>query len=172
MQQPRLLILAALSVAALARPAAADVHITGTFRYNKTATNVRSIANTEVDVLRFTPGNTGWQLLPPTTTNAAGAVDYTAPGSLPGSMYLLRIRMRNMAAGIFTAPWPTSDVAFAAPPWIRVAPIPVAADYDGDGTDDIAIWAPSTGLWRRLISGVDTAFMYWGGNGDIAVPAR
>lgn len=47
------------------------------------------------------------------------------------------------------------------------AAVPVAADYDADGTIDLAVWRPSDGRWRvDLSSGgeIDTA---WGLAGDV-----
>ncbi len=46
-------------------------------------------------------------------------------------------------------------------------PIARSGDYDGDGTAEIAVFRPSTGLWAAR--GVTRA--YWGRNGDIPVPA-
>jgi len=45
--------------------------------------------------------------------------------------------------------------------------VPVAADYDGDGEADIAVFRPSDGVWY-VQGGTATA---WGANGDIPVPA-
>ena len=50
--------------------------------------------------------------------------------------------------------------------------IPVPGDYDGDGTDDMAIYEPESGLWfvktvtgRMLVWGLS-----WGGPGLVPVP--
>ncbi|MDP8235997.1 MAG: hypothetical protein P9M08_06415 [Candidatus Erginobacter occultus] len=43
-----------------------------------------------------------------------------------------------------------------------------AADFDGDGYDDIAIFRPSTGLWAIR----DVGRYFLGRNGDIPVPGR
>ncbi len=45
-------------------------------------------------------------------------------------------------------------------------PLPWVYDYNGDGTSDIGIFRPSSGLWA--IRNVTRA--YWGRNGDIPVP--
>ncbi len=53
---------------------------------------------------------------------------------------------------------------------------PVAADYDGDGTTDIAVWRPDTGEWFILKSstGFDRTkpeIVRWGKLGDVPVQA-
>jgi FG-GAP repeat. len=47
---------------------------------------------------------------------------------------------------------------------------PVAADYDGDGRADIAVFRPSTGIWYLLRSTSGFAGYQFGISTDIAIP--
>jgi hypothetical protein len=53
-----------------------------------------------------------------------------------------------------------------------VGDVPVAADFDGDGSGDPGTWTPTTGRWRIANSGAGTVEQYTlGGPGDQPVPA-
>lgn len=53
-----------------------------------------------------------------------------------------------------------------------VGDVPVAADFDGDGSRDPATWTPATGRWQIANSGAGTVEQYTlGGVGDRPVPA-
>ena len=59
-------------------------------------------------------------------------------------------------------------------PWGAPGDVPVAADYDGDGKADPAIYRPTTGGWWILKSGTGfTGYMNyaWGLPGDAPVVA-
>jgi hypothetical protein len=48
--------------------------------------------------------------------------------------------------------------------------LPAAADYDGDGTTDLATWSPTGGLWRISMAGTEEQ-QTLGAPGDLPVPA-
>ena len=49
--------------------------------------------------------------------------------------------------------------------------IPAPADYDGDGTTDVAVFHPSTGTWRVTKSSDGTTLTgTWGASTDIPLP--
>ena len=66
-----------------------------------------------------------------------------------------------LAAG--GAPTPTPVTPAPSPPPAR--PVLQSGDYDGDGTDEIAIFRESAGLWA--VRGISRA--YFGGYGDLPV---
>jgi hypothetical protein len=51
--------------------------------------------------------------------------------------------------------------------------VPITADFNGDGTDEIAVFRPSNGVWyfANAFTGADNGFQQFGVNGDIPVPA-
>lgn len=58
--------------------------------------------------------------------------------------------------------------------WGLSTDVPVRGDYDGDGTADIAVYRPSTGIWWVLLSSANYtahAAYAWGLSTDTPVPA-
>ncbi|HUR97851.1 MAG TPA: FG-GAP-like repeat-containing protein [Pyrinomonadaceae bacterium] len=55
--------------------------------------------------------------------------------------------------------------------WGTVGDIPVAADYDGDGQDDYAVFRPSTGTWWFNATSLGVYSVRFGAQGDVPVPA-
>jgi hypothetical protein len=76
------------------------------------------------------------------------------------------------------ATWRPSDARWRVlggpEPALQGAPgdVPVAADFDGDGRSDTAVWTPQTGVWRIVNSGGGTGEQHTlGVAGDRPVPA-
>ena len=127
-------------------------------------------------------------------TTAPGTSTYTDSGVTAGTTYCYRTRAFNSAG--YSA---YSNVACAAPlvtavtvyrqstgQWFALLPtgqtiqptwgcrpcgdVPVPADYDGDGTADVAVFRPSTGTWY-IVRSSDGALqqVQWGASGDVPV---
>jgi hypothetical protein len=74
--------------------------------------------------------------------------------------------------------WANKGSAYMVVQWGQQGDIPVPADYDGDGIQELAVWRPSNGNWyistaNRSWSqkGRDYMVVQWGQRGDIPVPA-
>ena len=57
--------------------------------------------------------------------------------------------------------------------WGLSSDLPAAADFDGDGRADIAVYRPGNGLWFVLnpLNGVQQALRQWGLSGDVPIAA-
>ena len=82
-----------------------------------------------------------------------------------GARYHYRLRARN-ASGVSS--FSACDAGYAGSQPVRVA---VAADYDGDGVSDLALFHPETGEWFvQSINGELLAYgAYWGGAGFLTL---
>ncbi len=48
---------------------------------------------------------------------------------------------------------------------------PVPADWNGDGTTDVAVWRPATGTWYTSTNpNTNYGAFHWGQNGDVPIP--
>jgi len=58
--------------------------------------------------------------------------------------------------------------------WGQEGDVPVAADYNGDGRDDLAVWRPADSMWWILLENAgqqaEVKVLPWGEPGDIPVP--
>jgi hypothetical protein len=46
----------------------------------------------------------------------------------------------------------------------------VPADYDGDGSADLAVWNNGTGNWTIRRADGSARIVQWGQNGDVPIP--
>jgi hypothetical protein len=82
--------------------------------------------------------------------------------------------VKNLRGGTYGGFWTiaqsTLGGAQRTEQWGTLRDVPVQADYDGNGSADVAVWNPTTGLWtiRRADGSANT--FYWGLNGDVPVP--
>ena len=44
------------------------------------------------------------------------------------------------------------------------------ADYDGDGTADLAVWSSFTGNWNVRRADGSARIVQWGQSGDVPIP--
>ena len=60
--------------------------------------------------------------------------------------------------------------AVTAPVTVTVVRKFAVVDFDGDGKTDMAVWTPTTGLWRIIPSFTGTSYtVSYGATGDIPV---
>jgi hypothetical protein len=75
-------------------------------------------------------------------------------------------------SGIWYVLSSSSPGSYLVTQWGMAGDVPVAGDYDGDGTTDIAVWRPSNGIWYILPSATPGSYIatQWGIQSDVAVP--
>jgi hypothetical protein len=101
-----------------------------------------------------------------------GLTDYSVWRPQTGIWYVLRSSDKTL----LTQKWGMQPVAPPQTISFLSTDEPVAADYDGDGITDFAVWRPDTGVWYILKSSENFSqnnpqVFRWGKLGDIPVPA-
>ena len=96
----------------------------------------------------------------------AGSALARPPGDVPvPGRYLPQVKS--------AASWRSSDgvwyFSYGRPvQWGAPGDVPLDVDFDGDGTADIVVWRPSTGMWHFRDSNVHSD-VQWGTPGDVPV---
>ena len=107
---------------------------------------------------------TSWQDLGDAATYSGVLTDTLTISSAPASLDGTRFRaIASNVAGSATSTSATLNVTAVF--------LSRAADFDGDGRADVALFRPVTGVWRILNSrtGLEQSLV-WGGDGDFPVP--